>query len=648
MGDEIERRLVRKSLNDALRVNAMMMKKDAQDYTIAKLIRVDAPARRKWLESIFDVARRQSLKENLLSLADMENIMSQVVTTRSDRAAALFKAYDVPDFIDIEYSTATKIMQKPERRGQDSGDVRRMTDAYVQRFLFVQQRISRLTAFAGIKFQKIEDLLSISHPVEHTVVLAMLTQQKADTWHLEDLTGTVQVEFAPDCAYHEGLFSEGCVMIFEGTYQSLLFTATSVGLVPAERAEETRKAYGNANWFAGDEKLCFRSSNKLRVMAQYHGKEYIIALSDFHLDNPKVLTAFRKILDGYRYQPPIAYILCGNFSSQCRQPQTMEVLHRGFRHLASVLEEFEADHAETHFIFVPGPDDPPTQCVTPRLSLPSELCDEYLQRWPKCQFVGNPARVQLANSEIVVYREDVIEKLCRHAVNVPATEQELAKAAVQTVLSQAHLCPVPIHVSPVIWNLDHALRMPALPDTLIIADKFQPFHESSKECNVVNPGPFWATPHSFMLIRPYQREVEHSELGQLITEPNDFSQTMHATSNSTQNAGVSPWPRRPAKMQRLVMVVLCSALFAQIAQANLSIGRLVLLNGPRRAERSLTGNQMGIPEVAKRAQSQQSEAWPICSTSMERIATLRAQLSRLEAELAAELEAARRCSLHQF
>lgn len=39
----------------------------------------------------------------------------------------------------------------------------------------------------------------------------------------------------------------------QGSYDSALFTAREVASVPLEPAEETRAAFGNTNWFGGDD-----------------------------------------------------------------------------------------------------------------------------------------------------------------------------------------------------------------------------------------------------------------------------------------------------------------------------------------------------------------------------------------------------------
>ena len=57
----------------------------------------------------------------------------------------------------------------------------------------------------------------------------------------------------------------------------------------------------------------------------------------------------------------------------------------------------------------------------------------------------------------------------------------------KTLVCQGHLCPTPLHVTPVYWAYDHALRLYPLPDLLVCADKYDPFSSTQADCTVINP-----------------------------------------------------------------------------------------------------------------------------------------------------------------
>ena len=61
----------------------------------------------------------------------------------------------------------------------------------------------------------------------------------------------------------------------------------------------------------------------------------------------------------------------------------------------------------------------------------------------------------------------------------------------KSLVSQAHLCPLPLHVCPVYWAYDCGLRLYPLPDLVVCADKFDPFTRRSADCSIMNPVSTW-------------------------------------------------------------------------------------------------------------------------------------------------------------
>ena len=57
----------------------------------------------------------------------------------------------------------------------------------------------------------------------------------------------------------------------------------------------------------------------------------------------------------------------------------------------------------------------------------------------------------------------------------------------KTLICQGHLCPLPLHVAPVYWSYDNALRIYPVPDLIVCADKYDPFSVSQLDTHVVNP-----------------------------------------------------------------------------------------------------------------------------------------------------------------
>lgn len=52
----------------------------------------------------------------------------------------------------------------------------------------------------------------------------------------------------------------------------------------------------------------------------------------------------------------------------------------------------------------------------------------------------------------------------------------------KSVVCQAHLSPLPLHVSPVYWSHDNALRLYPLPDLVVFGDKYDPYTVTTAGC----------------------------------------------------------------------------------------------------------------------------------------------------------------------
>lgn len=56
-----------------------------------------------------------------------------------------------------------------------------------------------------------------------------------------------------------------------------------------------------------------------------------------------------------------------------------------------------------------------------RPALPDYVSEEFRKRVPKSVFATNPCRIQYCTQEIVVFREDILTKMCRNCVHFPET-----------------------------------------------------------------------------------------------------------------------------------------------------------------------------------------------------------------------------------
>lgn len=102
--------------------------------------------------------------------------------------------------------------------------------------------------------------------------------------------------------------------------------------------------------------------------------------------------------------------------------------------------------------------------------------------------------------------------MCRNCVRFPSSSMDIPNHFVKTILSQGHLTPLPLYVSPVYWAYDYALRVYPVPDMLVIADKYDPFTVTNTDCLCINPGSFPRSGFSFKVFYPSNKTVEDSKL----------------------------------------------------------------------------------------------------------------------------------------
>uniref|UniRef100_A0A4W5RE76 Polymerase (DNA directed), epsilon 2 n=1 Tax=Hucho hucho TaxID=62062 RepID=A0A4W5RE76_9TELE len=172
---------------------------------------------------------------------------------------------------------------------------------------------------------------------------------------------------------------------------------------------------------------------------------------------------------GYPAMPPTRFIFCGNFSSapygkkQIKSLKGKMILSNSFFFIS-------------RFVFVPGPEDPG----------PNHITKEFRQRVPFC-----------VHYEPII-QNYLVNNICRNCVWLPSSNLDIPNHFVKTILSQGHLTPLPLYVSPVFWAYDYALRV--YPD---------PFNISNTDCLCINPG------FTFKVHYPSNRKVEDSKLQSL-------------------------------------------------------------------------------------------------------------------------------------
>ncbi|NXD70707.1 DPOE2 polymerase, partial [Eolophus roseicapillus] len=384
------------------------------------------------------------------------------------------------------------------------GTARDKAELFRERYSILQQRTHRHELFtppavvshpdeSRSKFQlkTIETLLGNTAKVGELIVLGMITQLKEGKFFLEDPTGVVQLDLSKAISFfgdfHSGLYTESCFVLAEGWYEDEVFHVNAFGFPPTEPSANTRAFYGNINFFGGP------SSTSLNAEKDNEGNGYTHRYSLF---------------PGYSAAPPTCFFFCGNFSSAPYGKNQIRSLKGSLKALADIICEYPSIHKSSRFVFVPGPEDPGPGSILPRPPLAENITQDFRQLVPFSVFTTNPCRIQYCTQEIIIFREDLVNKMCRNCVRFPSSNMDIPNHFVKTILSQGHLTPLPLYVSPVYWAYDYSLRVYPVPDVLVIADKYDPFTVTNTDCVCINPGSFPRSGFSFKVFYPSNKTVE--------------------------------------------------------------------------------------------------------------------------------------------
>ena len=338
------------------------------------------------------------------------------------------------------------------------------------------------------------------------IMMGMLVQLKEDEYHLEDLTGAVKLDISL-ASYQKGIYSENSIIIVEGRYEEKVLLAKAIGFPPYESAKKTINFFGNINFFGGNSPFCPKASIQFKELEDTLANCFFVVLSDIWLDIPEVLTKLKVLFEGYSDNPPTAFILIGNFSSEPYGSTHYKRTKDTFKQLALLIAQFPTIVKDSQFIVVPGPEDVGPGNILPKPTFPSSIQAEFKKRIPRCQFTSNPCRIQFCTKEIVILRDELLKKLCSSAIHFTSTG-DMPDHLAHTILSQAYLCPLPVHSRPIYWDYSHTLNLYPTPDFLVLADRYTHYCVTLNDCTCINPGPFSQNEFYFSAIYPATGVVE--------------------------------------------------------------------------------------------------------------------------------------------
>ncbi|GFG31082.1 hypothetical protein Cfor_00693, partial [Coptotermes formosanus] len=475
---------------------------------VSQLLPVEEAEYDEWLEKLIEQIQKQSLVSSVLEKQHIELAIQDCIRSglnETETILNVISAFEVPRF---EYNSVRKKFLKVNT-GSDHAETPHLFDIpsikgslFRERYAILHQRTQRHELFtpaipgmnsddAGHKFklQPIEFLLSSSGKVTEAVVLGLLTQLREGRYYLEDPTGILQLDLSEAISftvYHTGLHTENCFVLAEGCYEDKVFHVSGVGFPPPEPSDTSRAYFGNVNTFGGPSKVSLKTSAELLRYEHENDDAVLVFLADVWLDSIKVMEKLRVLFAGYADYPPVAFVFMGNFLSSQKGSSHAAILKTRFKALGDLIAQFSELTEKSKFIFVPGPSDPASPNILPRMPLPKVITEEFQRKIPSSIFTSNPCRIQYCTQEIVIIREDLVTKMCRNTIHFP-TSGEIPEHFAKTILCQAHLAPLPLSVCPVYWSFDRALHLYPLPDLVVTADQSNAFMTTYMGCQVMNP-----------------------------------------------------------------------------------------------------------------------------------------------------------------
>ncbi|MED6232907.1 DNA polymerase epsilon subunit 2 [Ataeniobius toweri] len=506
-------RKIKTKVSAGFKMRGFILRPEASRYLVEVLESVDPSELDDVVEKVLDAVEKQPLSSSMIELSVMESAVqdcTQACDETIDNVFNIIGAFDVPRYIySVERKKFVPISMTSHPTPSLCGLAKDKAELFRERYTVLQQRTHRHELFTPPaigsaveegqnKFQlrTVEALLGSTAKLGEVIVLGMITQLKELPFH----------------QFHNGLYTESCFVLAEGWYEDSVFHVNGFGFPPTEPSSATRAYYGNINFFGGPSTTSVKASSRLKQLEEENEDAMFVIVSDVWLDSVEVIEKLNIMFSGYAALPPTCFIFCGNFSSAPYGKSQMKSLSESLKTLADVICAYPSIHSSSRFVFVPGPEDPGPGTILPRPPLADHITEDFRQRVPCSVFTTNPCRIQYCSQEIIIMREDLVNKMCRNCVRLPNNNLDIPNHFVKTILSQGHLTPLPLYVSPVFWAYDYSLRVYPVPDVIVFADKYDPFTISSTDCLCVNPGSFPRSGFTFKVYYPSNRTVEDSKL----------------------------------------------------------------------------------------------------------------------------------------
>ncbi|CAO3594701.1 unnamed protein product [Absidia cylindrospora] len=400
------------------------------------------------------------------------------------------------------------------------------SEMYRDRMNLTKQRLLRNERYCATSMHLDSDSYNNITPIKALMgrgayvftIFGMMTQLDEGKIFLEDEDAHIELDLST-VVFETGLFTDGAFVVVTGVYgEDKVFHAEEIRFPPPEPRTMTDKIFPHVD-FTGLPRIMV-DKTRLKLEETSNDNISFVILSDVFLDDPKVMSALRRIFEKYENETiPLAFILIGNFTSGGNIFCGVEATHykENLTAVADMIAEFPSIAAHSHFVFVPGSRDPWGGDILPQASIPDIFTTRLRHKLKKVTFATNPCRLRYCTQDLVIFREDTLNRLWRNVLLNPNTvdEPDSVQHLVQTIISQGHLSPLPLSVRPIYWSHDHAMRIYPLPQTLVLADQCGSFSLEYGGTRCLNPGSFANSDYSFSVYYPSTQTSEQRFANQL-------------------------------------------------------------------------------------------------------------------------------------
>ncbi|KAG9305068.1 hypothetical protein G9A89_007708 [Geosiphon pyriformis] len=348
---------------------------------------------------------------------------------------------------------------------------------------------------------------------EPHLLFGMLTLT-CDKYYLEDSEDKIELNIS-NATIPNRILVPNCFLVVQGFFndEDEIFEASYLAHPPVEKRAVTRNAFRNID-FLGCTKI-FENEFILQPYVEKCHHMMFLVFSDVYLNQDQTFEKLDTIFSAYSKKDviPFAVILIGNFWSEQVNGEDEDYAD-GFSSLGDLIAMYPKLAIHTNFVFVPGPRDPYLRGVFPHFPIPDIYTSGLRKRVKRAFFTTNPCRLQFLTQEIVIYRNDIMEKFHRNLLLECRTDEKQYQPdeVIKTLIAQGHLSPFPLSVCPIHWEFDHTLRLYPLPHTLILADRGPQFQFTYEDCLTFNPGSFNSgTTHQWMNYYPSKIKAQFCE-----------------------------------------------------------------------------------------------------------------------------------------